>query len=68
VIKEIPDYKLGDILELKKTHPCGGKSWKVIRTGVDFKLECTTCGRVIMIPRVDLRRKVKKLLERAIPE
>ncbi|HHX80781.1 MAG TPA: DUF951 domain-containing protein [Acholeplasmataceae bacterium] len=69
MIKEIPRYNLGDILEFKKTHPCGGKAWKVIRTGVDFKVECTTCGRVVMIPRIDLRKKVKKVLERAeIPE
>lgn len=69
MIKEIPKYNLGDILEFKKNHPCGGKAWKIIRTGVDFKLECTTCARVVMIPRIDLRKKVKKVLKRAeIPE
>jgi hypothetical protein len=56
----VVNYGLGDILEFKKFHPCGGKDWKVIRTGVDFKLECTTCKRVIIIPRVELNKKVKK--------
>ncbi|HHZ12136.1 MAG TPA: DUF951 domain-containing protein [Acholeplasmataceae bacterium] len=66
--QENPNYGLGDILELKKTHPCGGKTWKVVRTGVDYKLECLTCGRVVMIPRLELRKKVKKLLEKGAPE
>lgn len=50
---------INDIIEFKKPHPCGGKQWKVIRIGVDFKLECTTCGRVIMIPRVDVMKRIK---------
>jgi len=55
-------FNLGDILEFKKTHPCGGKQWKVIRTGVDFKLECTTCERVIIIARRELPKKIKKVI------
>ena len=57
------DYADGDILEFKKPHPCGGKTWKVIRVGVDYKLECTTCKRIIIIPRIDLRKKVKRKIE-----
>jgi hypothetical protein len=60
--KIIANYNLGDILEFKKLHPCGGKQWKVIRTGVDFKLECTTCKRVILIPRIELAKKIKKVI------
>lgn len=59
----IVNYKLGTILEFKKNHPCGGNNWKVIRTGVDYKLECTTCKRVIIIARIDLPKKVKKVVE-----
>lgn len=56
------DYRIDDVLEFKKSHPCGSNQWKVIRTGVDMKLECLGCKRVIMIPRVDLNKKVKKII------
>ena len=45
--------KVDDILKFKKPHPCGGYTWKVLRIGIDYKLECTTCKRVIMIPRIE---------------
>ncbi len=51
--------KVGDILTFKKSHPCGGATWKVLRIGVDWKLECTTCKRVIMISRLDALKRVK---------
>ena len=53
-------YELGDILEFKKNHPCGSKNWKVVKTGVTYKLECTGCNRIVLIDRVDLPKKVKK--------
>lgn len=55
-------YRVGDVFEFKKSHPCGGNHWKIIRAGVDCKLECVTCGRVIMIPRVELAKKIKKVI------
>ena len=61
--KQIKNYNIDDILEFKKLHPCGGKTWKVIRVGVDYKLECTTCKRIIIITRIDLRKKVKRKIE-----
>lgn len=54
------EIKIDDILTFKKAHPCGGKEWRVRRTGVDLKLECTTCGRLIMMPRVEALKKIKK--------
>ena len=56
-------YKENDILVFKKNHPCGGNSWKVLRVGVDYKLECTKCKRIIIIPRFDLNKMVKKTKE-----
>lgn len=53
------DIKVGDIITFKKPHPCGGTTWKVLRIGIDFKLECTTCGRQIMIPRIDVYKRMK---------
>ena len=49
--------EVGNILKFKKTHPCGSSTWKVLRTGIDFKLECTTCKRVIMIARLEVSKK-----------
>jgi hypothetical protein len=56
-------YEIGDILEFKKNHPCGSKTWKVIKTGVTYKLECLGCKRIILIDRVDLPKRVKKKME-----
>ena len=62
------NYNIGDIIEFKKTHPCGGKEWKMIRVGVDCKLECTTCARIIIIPRIDIIKKMKKFILKNNPE
>ena len=45
------DIRLNDVLEMKKTHPCGEKRWQVLRTGMDFRLRCLGCGREVMTPR-----------------
>lgn len=55
-------YNVGQILQFKKKHPCGCDQWKVISIGVDYKLECMSCNRIIIIPRVDLKKKVKKVI------
>ena len=57
------NYELGSIVEMKKQHPCGCKTFEVIRTGVDIKIRCTNCGRTIMLSRVDFNKKIKKVLE-----
>lgn len=56
------DIHVGDILELKKTHPCGSRQWLVLRVGMDFKLRCAGCGHELMIPRVKAEKSVKKIL------
>lgn len=54
-------YELNDILVLKKTHPCGGSEWKVVRLGADVKLRCLTCGRFVNLTRDELKRRVKRV-------
>ena len=51
---------LGDVVNTRKPHPCGGDTWTVIRTGADIKIRCLTCGRIVMMDRVTFlkRRKV----------
>lgn len=62
------NYNVGDIIEFKKIHPCGGNNWKIIRVGVDCKLECTTCSRIIIIPRIQIAKKMKKIVFKNISE
>lgn len=50
---------VGDIITFKKKHPCGGQSWIVKRIGIDWKLECTTCQRIIMISRLEALKRIK---------
>jgi hypothetical protein len=53
------EFKLEEIIEFKKPHPCGSTEWRILRTGVDLKLACVKCGREIMIPRVKAIKKMK---------
>ena len=56
-------YQVGDIVVMRKVHPCGGFNWQILRTGVDFKIKCLTCGRVVMLPRPKFEKRVKYRLE-----
>lgn len=56
------DVRVGDILEMKKEHPCGSRSWKVLRSGMDFRLKCTGCGHELLIPRKKAERNIKNIL------
>ena len=57
------DVKVGDILQMKKKHPCGADTFSVLRIGMDFKIRCTGCGREVMTPRVKVEKNIKKILE-----
>lgn len=60
----VEDYYLGDIIQTKKVHPCGSNQWEIIRVGMDFKMKCQGCGRVVMLPRPKFQKSVKKLIYR----
>lgn len=55
------DIQVGDVLEMKKNHPCGSHEWQVLRIGMDFKLRCMGCGREMMIPRSKAEKSVKQI-------
>ena len=55
------DVRVGDTLEMKKAHPCGSKTWLVLRVGMDFKLKCQGCGHEVMLPRAKAEKNIKKL-------
>ncbi|NLV35597.1 MAG: DUF951 domain-containing protein [Clostridiaceae bacterium] len=56
-------YYLGDIVEFRKNHPCGGKQWEVMRTGADFRVKCLGCGHQVMMPRPKFEKSVKKIIK-----
>ena len=56
---------IGDIVRLRKAHPCGSVDWKVMRTGMDFRIQCLGCQHQAWIPRIKLERNLKEILERA---
>lgn len=58
------DIKLGDIIEMKKNHPCGSKCFEVLRVGMDFRLKCTGCGHEIMIARQKAEKNIKKIIRK----
>ena len=61
---EPTDIRLDDIVRLRKTHPCGGTDWRVIRLGTDIGLVCLTCGRRVLVPRGKFIKQVKAQLKR----
>lgn len=56
------EFNLNDIVRMKKVHPCGEDKFVIIRTGVDIKIKCLKCGRIIMLPYEEFTKKVKKVI------
>lgn len=56
------EVKLGDLVQMRKTHPCGSDRWMVIRVGADIKIRCQGCGRIVMMDRADFTKRVKKII------
>ena len=59
----VEKFDLGDIVEMKKQHPCGTHEFEIIRLGADIKIKCTGCGRIIMIPRSKFVKGAKKIVK-----
>lgn len=59
------DIQVGNILRMKKKHPCGSDRWLVTRVGMDFKLRCQGCGREIMEPRGKVEKNIKEVFSGA---
>ena len=56
------NYKLNDIVEMKKPHACQTNKWQITRMGVDIKIKCINCNREIMMDRLDFDKKLKKII------
>ena len=59
------DIQVGDIVRLKKQHPCGAKEWEVLRIGAYFRLRCLGCGRQIMIARKLVEKNIREIRKKA---
>ena len=64
------DFLMDDVIRLRKPHPCGGYDWQVVRLGADLRLKCLTCGRLVMLERREVERRLKSFVRRgrALPE
>ena len=54
---------VSSIVTMKKGHPCGENLWEVTRVGADVKLKCVKCSRIVMMPRVEFNKKIKKIVK-----
>ena len=55
-------FNVGDVVKMRKAHPCGSALWQITRTGVDFGMKCRGCGHFVMLPRVKFERMVKEVV------
>ncbi len=55
------ELKMGQVIEMKKPHPCGSKDWEIIRLGADVKIRCLGCDRIVMLERVKLLKRIKRI-------
>ena len=59
------EYEVGDIVKLKKKHPCGSSEWEILRVGADFRLKCMGCGHQIMIARRQVEKNTRGLTKKS---
>ncbi len=58
------NYDVGNLVVLKKGHPCGENLWEIVKLGADIRIKCTKCGRIVIIPRIEFNKKIKKVMEK----
>ena len=60
-------YQVGDVVYMKKAHPCGNHEWEILRIGMDFRIRCKKCAHMVMLPRARFERNVKKIILKTEP-
>ena len=58
------EYDIGSLVVLKKGHPCGENLWEIVKLGADIRIKCTKCGRIVIIPRIEFNKKIKKVIKK----
>ncbi len=56
------EFAVGDKVQMRKPHPCGGFEWEILRVGMDFRIKCIKCGHLVMLSRQKFEKGIKKLL------
>ena len=64
---KIPRFNLGDVVRLRKIHPCGNTDWEIVRVGMDIRIRCLKCDHQVLIPRVKFEKAVKMVIRPAAP-
>ena len=59
------EFEVGDVVSLKKQHPCGSNEWEILRVGADFRLKCMGCGHQIMVTRKLVERNARNLIKKS---
>jgi hypothetical protein len=62
---EAKQFELGDVVLMKKPHPCGGNEMEIIRMGMDIRIKCVKCQHSVLVPRVNFEKKFKKVLRQS---
>jgi hypothetical protein len=62
------EIRLGDVVRLRKVHPCGGYEWEVVRLGADIGIRCRTCSRRVLLQRSVFEKRVKTFISRGVAE
>jgi hypothetical protein len=57
-------YSLGDVVKMRKSHPCGSDQWEITRVGMDFRIKCLGCGRQVLLPRPKFEKSVKSIVKK----
>lgn len=53
------NFELGEVIKMKKAHPCGTNQWEILRVGMDFRLKCCGCGHQVMLPRKQVEKSFR---------
>jgi len=59
-------YNIGDVVQTKKNHPCGGNQWEILRIGMDFRIKCLNCSHLVMLARPKFEKSVKKVISQTL--
>lgn len=65
---ERKQFQLGDIVQMKKNHPCGSNEMEIIRMGMDIRIKCVGCKHSVLVPRAKFEKNMRKVLRSASPE
>lgn len=64
-MSEPMNLHVDDVVQMRKTHPCGGDTWRIVRIGADIGIRCLRCSRKVLLPRSEFERRVKRIVESA---